>query len=120
MRLNIFGLKLCSMMISVEGLLRICAFEHMSERQPGTGAAFVNVGGWLECGRCAEELRSIRLAILGQHQPKIQIGFKHIGLGSNRLAISSDGLIGLSECVVYETKIKPGSVIGGISGGNLG
>ena len=49
-----------------------------------------------------------------QHQAEIQIGFEHVGLGRDGLAIGGNRVVGLAQRVVEKSQVKPGGKVVGI------
>ena len=56
------------------------------------------------------------LGIIGahQHQAEVEVGFKNVGLGGDRLAIRGDGFVGAGEAVQNKSKIEPCLIVIGI------
>src|SRR5882757_5525852 len=87
----------------------------MSEREPGPGLAFFNMGGRFELGGCSQEWLGFRTIGPGEHQPEIQVGLEDVRLCSDRLTIRVDGFITPADTVVDESEVEPCLIVFGIS-----
>src|SRR5207253_3665764 len=71
--------------------------------------------GRLQLRSGAQKSLGIKLAGTREHPAKIEIGFKHVRLGSNRLAIRGDRVLAYTSRIVEKSEIKPCCVILGIA-----
>src|SRR5208282_516134 len=65
-------------------------------------------------GGSAQKLLGLGIVRAGEHQSQVEVRFKNIGLGSDRLAIRGDRFVGAAKPVQYESQIEPCLVIVGI------
>ena len=86
----------------------------MPQREPGAGLPLRHLRRGLQPGGSAQKLFGVGLVRLYQHEPEIEIGFKHSGLGGNGLAVGSNRVIGLACRVIQKSQVKPGGVVVGI------
>jgi hypothetical protein len=71
----------------------------MREREPGASLAFFDVRSGFERGGSAQELLGLGIIGAGEHQSKVEVRFKNVGLGGDRFAIRGDGFVGAAEAV---------------------
>ena len=111
MRLRIFGLQGCGLMVGAKGVLWLACLEQMSQREPRALLSCGYVTGGLQLSRGAQEFLRLRLVIFRELQAQIQIRLEDVGLGRDRFPVGRDGVVDLAQRVVDKSQIKPRDVI---------